>query len=218
MIDLRKIMISAALSLAMAGCDDPNATIGSTAPTTQPSSAAVPTTQPSRVLAKGNQPTTRPAVVTSSFRIFERQTPDDYGLLYEFPHARLHLKRDENSVVLYSDDPRTAIKPSYSGNSYYLVVPLDKNAPLKLDGYMWHYQAPSIGDHPESAEGIFLDGQRYHLQPSDVTIAFRGEGRKMQVALMGQFLKFDTMAAADGPNGLPVMLKGTFDANVDSEK
>lgn len=218
MIGGRKIILTAALGLLLAGCDDPSSTTGPATPATQPSQAAAPATQPARTTTGEHLPTARPAAFVSSFRIFEHQTPNDFGMLYEFPHARLHLKRDENSVVLYTDDPGTAIKPSYSGNSYYLVVPLSKSDPEKLDGYIWHYQAPSIDEHPDSGEGVFLDGQRYHLQPSDVTIAFKGAGRQLKVAVIGQFVKFDTAANQSLHAGYPVLLKGTIDATVDAEK
>ncbi|HWE01190.1 MAG TPA: hypothetical protein VG326_02180 [Tepidisphaeraceae bacterium] len=218
-------ILSAALGASLlCGCGDPKES-ASTSDASADHTASVPATQPVPVAdaatsatAAMKPPATQPVVVTSTFRLFERGTPDDLGMLYEFPRARLHINQSDNTAVLYSDDPKAAIKPTYGGNSYYMVIPLDKDQPLRLDGYQWQFKSGSIDDHRDSADGIFIDGQRYHLQASDVTVAFQGQGQEVKVAVIGQFSKFDTMANQAQPIGSAVFLKGIVVAKVDSEK
>lgn len=222
MIRNRWILAATLCASLLVGCADPKET-AKTDSSTDPATAAS-TTQPSPLTeaaikeTAGATPATTQPAATSTFRIFERGTPDDAGMLYEFPRARLHINAADNTAVLYSDDPKSAIKSSYSGNSYYMVIPLDKDEPLKLDGYQWQCKAASIDDHRDSADGIFMDGQRYHMQPSDVTVAFQGKGNEVKVAVIGQFTKFDTMANQADHIGCVVFMKGIVVAKVDSEK
>jgi hypothetical protein len=210
---------SAALCLSLlGGCDDSKQASTTPDPTTQPTDPATPP-QPTVAQATGTtaaKPAATQAVITT-FRVFERSTPDDIGVLHDFPGARLHINTSDNTAVLYSDDPKAAIKPTYSGNSFYLVIPLDKDEPLKLDGYQWQFKTATTGDHQDSTDGIFIDGQRYHLQPADVTVAFQGKGPEIKVAVVGHFTKFDTMANG-GDKGCPVYLKGIVVAKMDSGK
>lgn len=216
----RWLVAATAVALAVAGCDDRKASVGPVAvPVASTAPAATP--RPAQAVAVAVKPPAKPAAAptpVSSFRIFDENNPDDVGVLTEFPRARLHLNLTDNVAVLYSDDPRSAIKPGYTGNSYYLEIPLDKDEPLKLDGYRWQFKAPSLGEHQDSADGIFLNGQRIHLQPTDVTIAFQGQGREMKVAVLGHFARFDTLSDRAASLGTPVYLKGIVDAKVDAEK
>ncbi|HZK81081.1 MAG TPA: hypothetical protein VFC46_08445 [Humisphaera sp.] len=222
MIRNRWLLSAALCASLLVGCADPKESTKSDS-STDPA-VATATTQPTPSIDAGVAPTVavKPAttqpVATSTFRIFDRGTPDDAGMLYEFPRARIHINQSDNTAVLYSDDPKSAIKTTYGGNSYYMVIPLDKDQPLKLDGYQWQYKAASVDDHRDSADGIFMDGQRYHLQPSDVTVAFQGKGSEMKVAVIGQFTKFDTMSNQADHIGCLVFMKGIVVAKVDSEK
>ena len=168
-------MISCAV---LFGCEEPkHISRAKPAPTTQPTApvivAVAPTTAPSNV------PAIQPAIAETIFQVD--------GTLYHFPRARIHIDAKNNSVVLYSDDPKSAIEPGYAGNSFYLVIPLDKNNPLKLDHYQWNFRAESGGDQRDATEGIFLNGQRNRLQPQDVHVAFLGDGPSLKFWLWGQF-------------------------------
>ena len=218
--------LAAALVVWGCGCDEPK---GAHSPPTGQQTQAVPAAprladaiadpapRPAAAMA-APLPTTRPAAVAiSSFRIFDSQA-GGYGVLYEFPRARLHLNPSDNTAILYSDDPKAAIKPGYSGNSYYMVIPLNKDQPQKLDDYQWQFRSASIDEHQDTNEGIFLEGQRFHLAPSDVTIAFQGEGPSVKVAVIGTFAKFDNGAKEVDRMGVPVGVKGIIEAIVDTDK
>ncbi|HEX3357887.1 MAG TPA: hypothetical protein VHS31_13025 [Tepidisphaeraceae bacterium] len=166
------------------GCEEPRHTSPAasqrTSPTTQPTApilADAATTTPV------NTPPVQPVIAETVFQVD--------GVLYHFPRARVHLDQNANTAVLYSDDPKSAIEPGYVGNSFYLVIPLDKAKPLQLDHYQWDYRSGSGSERRDSTDGIFLNGQRYHLQPQDVHVAFLGNGPAVKFWLWGQFEKFD---------------------------
>jgi len=172
-----------------------------TTPASQTTTGAHPGTQSS----PATQPTDEP---TRSLSISDGSISKSY----DFPRARIRIDRDEKTAVVYSDDPKTAITPAHAGNSYYLVIPLTDESIQKLDGYQWHFKSPT-SEHQESAGGVFLEGQRYHLQPSEVVAEFHGEGPIIHIGLDGDFFKFDT--AEDASQGTLVHVKGMLSARVD---
>lgn len=214
----RWVLAAAVSSLLLAGCDEP-----------KQSSATAPATQPSQVQQVANSadyakpavpeadPTTKPAPLPeiSTLLVKETSASDDLGLLYQFPRARLHINREDKTVVLYTDDPKTGIDTGYSGNSYYLAIPLEGEEMVKLDGYYWKFRAAG-SEHRESADGIFCSGQRYHFQPVTLEVWLKGEGPTMQVAVIGDFMKFDTQQ--NNQPGALVHINGVVSAKVDSGK
>ena len=63
----------------------------------------------------------------------------------------------------------------------------------KVDGAEWWYQA-SASEREESANGVFLKGDRYHFEPFNVRVRLEGKpatgGLSVQIA--GQFFMYDT--------------------------
>lgn len=139
--------------------------------------------------------------------------------LVEFPAARLHLTRTAEGVSarLYSDDPDEAIRDNYTGNSFYLQMPLAISDPNKVDQSSWTYKAPN-SDKSRKPDGIYLDGTRTHLQPFDVEALFEREGAPagLKVEISGQFLTFDDADAPGTPRFVTVW--GRLPVTVDEEE
>lgn len=137
----------------------------------------------------------------------------------DFPQACLKLTSDDHGMtaLLFSADPPTAINNDYSGNSFYLQMPL-KNAanPGSLDGAEWRFKAESSDRTEESKYGIFLQGLRYHLEPQDVLVKIDGKGPEMRVRIAGQFLAYDSTNRSELGAITPV--SGEFTATVESPK
>jgi hypothetical protein len=167
-----------ALALA-AGCESrtSNVTVSSTRPA-GPATAPVPA-----VVQATTQPASRPA--QSRLRINAQPV--------EFPRARLVLVHKSPTVVvrLFSDDPKEALDPNYSGNAYFFEVPLEISDANQIAGMQATFQAASA-EHSETANGIFLDGTRKHLQPFNVIIRFDRAGADLLVSVTGQFMMFRT--------------------------
>jgi hypothetical protein len=107
-----------------------------------------------------------------------------------FPPARLRLETEGDHLIamLFSDDPREALKPNYTGNSFYLRMELSISDPAELSQARWEYQAPSGADHDDSPYGIFLLGRRTQLEPFNVRAVFREEADGVvTVAVAGEF-------------------------------
>src|SRR5258708_6843767 len=93
------------MALLVAGCDR-----------SQPASAPPPATQASPVIAPATAPATTTAStqpVNSVINIGDRMTA--------FPPARLRVESDGQHLValLFTDDPKDALKDNYTGNSFY---------------------------------------------------------------------------------------------------
>jgi hypothetical protein len=103
------------------------------------------------------------------------------GHLTTFPAARLRVESDGQNLValLYSNDPREALKSNYAGNSFYLRMVLEIDDVAKLNDARWSYTAPSSGAGDREADspyGIFLGGRKIALQPFDVKARFKVDG------------------------------------------
>lgn len=172
---IRVSMVACALLLPWVGCDKPQSQVqGVAKTTTRPAggdAGAAATTLPT------SRPTTSTLVI--------RNQP------VTFPAARLVLQDREPSLtlLLFSDDPEAAIKPDYAGNRYYLEIELEINDVAHLTAADWHYKAGTI-ERADSPNGIFLDGDRKHLQPYDVSIVFTGTGKQITATMTGTFLLF----------------------------
>jgi hypothetical protein len=109
-----------------------------------------------------------------------------------FPEAKLILRDegDKVSAFLVSNDPPEVIQPNYQGNRYYFEMRLDNVDDVKnLAEADFRYKAPSA-ETQETQNGIFLDGDRQHLQPYDIQVTFDAHGDKVIADIRGQFIYF----------------------------
>jgi hypothetical protein len=97
------------------------------------------------------------------------------------------------------------LKDNYTGNSFYLRMELDIDAPDKLAEANWHYTAPSSGDREDSPYGIYLGGKKIQLQPYDCVGRFRiGEGGATEALMSGQFQVVEEATTRGPPQLVPV--------------
>jgi hypothetical protein len=198
-------------------------------------SGRAPTTQ---VAAKApTLPTTKPAVPApeqfASFLYFEYPQAngaaepaadsaegyrDGWGQAKKFPPARLRLRTNGDepvSALLFSDDPKEAINKDWQGDRYYFQLTLPETTDLhKMDGAQWWYQASSERD--ETPNGVFLKGDRYRLEPTNVRIQFDGTPPHMTVRIAGDFLQYDTTNDKLPPK--PVVVRGVLMPRVEAKE
>jgi hypothetical protein len=157
------------------------------------------------------QPTTNPALPTQSYLFFQYPNADgqdalgaaaagaddanttQWGIPKAFPQARLMLTDKKDGPVtarLFSDDPKDALSQKWEGDRYYLEMRLQADSVAHLDGERWGVTA-SAGEIPETTNGIYLKGDRYHLVPVDVVVTFEGQAPNIKVRLDGHFLQTD---------------------------
>ena len=208
----RRRVISAAVGLllaaavAVSGCDDGGGGGGAggaaspgpmTPSTTAPAATTTSTTTGPATPASAIEPASQPA--TSLMNI--------NGHVTVFPSARLRLETDGQNVValLYSDDPREALKRNYTGNSFYLRMVLDVSDPARLADATWNYTAPSGSDREaDSPYGVFLGGRKIALQPFKVSARFKVEGDATTAMVMGNFQVLDDTPGRGPAQVLPV--------------
>ena len=112
--------------------------------------------------------------------------------------------------------------PGYTGNSFYLQDgswTIDDPAQAQVKRPLGAI-APNSTEHAKAnpGDGIFLQGNRIHLQPSDVAASFNGGDNKLvQVIVAGKFLKFDNQAEPTALHTL-VEVRGEFTAIVEIVK
>jgi hypothetical protein len=127
------------------------------------------------------------------------------GEVREFPPAKLVVETRNNRTVafLLSDDPPQAIDNDYKGNSYYLELTFAEELPTLRD-HAWTFQAPSV-QRMDSPNGIFLEGNRFHLQPFAVKIAFEHTDEGDSAIVGGTFYLYELSrpAGADQPEPQP---------------
>lgn len=179
---------------------------------------AVATAPPPLPLPAATQPATEPAANGPSYLFFQYANGDGqealgavaasadgradsvpanatpWGLPKAFPPARLMLTDKKDGPVLarlFSDDPEEALSPKWTGDRYYIEMPLHADSVAQLDGEVWAVTA-SNGDLPETTNGVYLKGDRYHLVPVDVQVAFEGQAPRVRVRLAGRFLQTDS--------------------------
>ena len=147
------------------------------------------------------------------------------GTLVLFPPAKIRLDDADGKVVarLFSDDPKHALDENYDGNSFYLQLEFDAGTgstdPRELSGVVLTHRGSST-ERDDSPYGIFLEGRRWVLQPSDVRVAFDGGpgggGASIGVQLEGTFLLFDSQNETAKPKRANVAAK--FSADVQARK
>lgn len=159
------------LGFVILGCEKESpapATMAVVEPVSAP--ATTPTSKPARP----------PAVITID------QQP------LEFPPALLRLRplEDQLRPILCTDDPKEALSPNYIGNSLYIELPgrFSEAADLTEKPFLFVSESSERNDAPT---GIFLQGNRYHLQPREVKIELTGAPPSMEAWISGTFLQFD---------------------------
>ncbi len=182
----------------MAGCEK------SPAPAPVAAVVATPASQPAT--APATEPATQPALTSLLINQLFRQ----------FPGARLRIETADDHVtaILYSSDPPAAINDDYTGNSYYLKMPLeDVKNPAAIDGAQWRFKSIS-SDRSDSNDGIFLNGFRHQLQPIDLLVRFESAGSRIRVRLAGEFMDYDN--SAPHQPGMLTTVSGEILAEVDA--
>lgn len=178
-----------------AGCDRDVREVQSPKPTASTTTdvATQPITQPADAVLAANPepaaaPETNPAEPPQpvlSFLMLD-------GLGAQFPPTKL-LVHDEDDgklrVELFSDLPKSALK-DYEGNELYFEMELADAGPRKVEGGSWRFKSTS-SDRSDSANGLFLNGQRRHLQPHDVLVKFDRRGEQLVAQVMGQFRAYE---------------------------
>ena len=186
---LAAAVLAAATLSGTAGCDR------SAPPQQQPSAAQAPAASPATQPAVA-EATTAPSTAPTSSLI------NVNGHMTVFPAARLRIESDGQHLValLFSDDPKDALKDNYTGNSFYLRFDLDVDSPDKLLDATWHYTAPSSGDRDsDSPYGIYLGGRKLQLQPFDFSGRFKQGDEGTEALFSGQFKIMDDTAGRGGP-------------------
>jgi hypothetical protein len=214
----KRWLIALLAGALLAGCDR-DQTASTSAPTTRPAATAPTTQSADDVIIDPSilkPPPQVPLPKSSSFLVHDGVT----DRIYDFPAAILRLTKHEDGkydAVLYSNDPKSALNAGYTGNSFYLQMRLDIDDPHKLANVPWGYRTNST-EHEESGDGIFLQGNGIHLQPSDVAATFNGGDNKLaQVIVAGKFLKFDNQGEPTALHTL-VEVRGEFTAIVEIAK
>jgi hypothetical protein len=200
------IFFVASAILANAGCDRPQQ---SAKPATAPTVAL--SESPAEVVA-----TSAPATTTATSQPANSVIQINDRIM-SFPPARLRIESDGQHLValLFSDDPKDALRDNYTGNSFYLRMELDVEKVEDLAEARWHYTAPSSGDREDSPYGIYLGGKKLQLQPYDVRGAFRVNDGATAVSISGQFQVVDETTGRGPAQIIPVA--GTFPVRVQSD-
>ena len=206
MFFLRFILVCACGSILMAGCakSDDDQTQAANSPTTRPDTSGL--NAPVQPAAIAESPTTAPAA--SDLVIA--------GTNYWFPPARLRLSTSDGKIVarLYSDDPRGVLTGNETVNSYDIMMVLPNiTDPADITKTAWVDHSASM-EKQDSPYGIFLNNQQDVLQPTDVTVQFRGQAPHIQVIVWGTFGRFHISDQTPHPAPVPVLVKGILDATI----
>jgi hypothetical protein len=143
----------------------------------------VPTAKPAN-----EKPASRPAT-TQAVRPPSSITIDQNPV--EFPPAILRIRQvdDQLHAILSSDDPREALDRDYKGNSFYLELPGTLAEVSDVTDKPYAFLSDSK-EREDSTDGIFLEGNHYHLQPQNVKVEIKGGFPKLEAYISGTFLMF----------------------------
>ncbi len=186
-LNLLRCLALGAAALALTGCDRSSARKPIVlAPTTRPAGSQISqSTQPALV----KLPTTNQSAAAQKKHSYMLIN----GVWVEFPEAKLILRKEGDHVTAFltSNDPPEVLNPAYQGNRYYFELRLDTVDDVKnLAQAEFRYRAPSI-EPADSPNGIFLAGDRDHLQPYDIQVVFDRDGDNKTIAdIRGQFMMF----------------------------
>ena len=206
------LALSAALALAAgAGCDGDSGR-GTTPPPGAPAAVNPPTTLPAPNETAATAAAPAPASQPTASYLWIHEVPDprksqaddaaagtsrvdETWTPVQFPRARLrlaHKGEDKLVALLYSDDPKEAISKNWQGDRYYFRMPLPYVPDAKaLDGAPYRMSVPLEGAE-ETTNGVFLKGDRYHLEPVDLSVRFEVQGGLVNVYVGGRFKQYDT--------------------------
>ncbi|HEY7119545.1 MAG TPA: hypothetical protein VH475_23335 [Tepidisphaeraceae bacterium] len=172
---------------ALAGCEKSqnnkaivlNPTTRQTPPASRPVivAATAPASKPSSTQTAAAKPSSRMLI---------------NGVWVTFPEAKLLVRKegDKLNAFLVSNDPPEVINPSYQGNRYYFEMTLDTIDDIKnIAQADFRYKAASA-ESQETPNGIFLDGDRQHLEPYDIQVTFDRDGDHLIANIQGQFIYF----------------------------
>jgi hypothetical protein len=216
-------LLAASATGGVVGCDGGESARQKNDQVTQP--AVVPAPRPgdgSALAGALTQPSagpqTRPAELADSY-LFLREVPppqwsgqdlvvpalpdpENMGEATRFAGARLRLLgKGEGPLVavLFSNDPKEAITQKWQGNRYYFRMPLRVSDASKLDQSPYRLRV-SRDDADETTEGVYLAGDRYHLEPIDLSVEFTPIGSQVwAVSLGGLFKLYDNEDVAAAP-------------------
>jgi hypothetical protein len=133
--------------------------------------------------------TTQPAATQAAKKVSHMTIN---GVWVEFPVAKLIVRKegDKLSALLCSNDPPEVINPDYQGNRYSFEMTLDAVDDIKnIAEAEFRYKGTSAQSE-DTPNGIFLDGDRQHLEPYDIQVVFDKDGDHLIAHIQGQFLYF----------------------------
>jgi hypothetical protein len=181
----------ATVSLIGGGCDKPEArkTILLN-PTTRQVHSAGDATQATAIELPKADPATRAATTQFATKsvIYVDRVP------YTFPPAKLVWHKEKGAekirTLLCSNDPPEVVSPNYQGNRYSFEMMADAaDSVADLSKAEYSYRAPSQ-EPQDTPNGIFLDGDRTHLQPYEILVTFeRREDKQIVAEIQGTFIR-----------------------------
>ncbi|CAN5412734.1 hypothetical protein BH09PLA1_BH09PLA1_27830 [soil metagenome] len=190
------VFLAGAFAIANLGCDrrETSRATAETGPAANSTNSALPATNPSTQTAGAAK-----KLPPIAMRIDDRRV--------EFPPAKLRVGMSDGKVValLYSDDPKDALKDQYAGNSFYFQMELDGEQVANFADSDWRYKASS-NDQTDSPYGIFLDGHRQQLQPVEMTVTFEpAGGEQTLISLSGTFRLINVDDPAVSSRAVPLL-------------
>jgi hypothetical protein len=142
---------------------------------------------PATATAAATEPASRPSTTQAAKKSHMKLDT----VWVDFPAAKLILTRegDRTRALLCSNDPPEVISPTYQGNRYSFEMMLDGVDDVRNIGAAeFFYRAASM-EIQETPNGIFLDGDRQHLQPYDIRVTFdRKEDGTIVAEINGTFV------------------------------
>ena len=196
----------------------------------QPPTPTAASVDPAPQLASSTQPAAGPTVDAPAVSyLFFKEVPDptqsqegavvdpsDYGDKIAFPRARIRLSgkgETHLTAYLYSDDPKEAIRRNWQGHRYSFRMPLRVASADHLDEADYRLKVNFVGAD-ETSNGVYLTGDRFHLEPIDLSVRFESVGPKLvRLYIGGLFKQFDTTEVDAEPRWFHV--RGIVDAAVD---
>ena len=130
-----------------------------------------------------------------------------------FPAAKLVIvkKGAGLNAIFCSDDPPTAIEPSYSGNSFMIDMKLDIDDAVDLPDATWVHKADKR-EAQDITSGIFINGTKRQLQPYDVKITFTKSADGLITNISGEFYELNSRESVS--SGTIVKVSGQLDTVV----
>jgi hypothetical protein len=188
---------AAMTAIVVAGCDS-GQEADKTPPADQPAKVTPPTTVPSTA-AQASEVDLGPSYLfikeVPDPRLSQAEVgntpvdPNDWGPSFQFPRAKLAFTGKGGhrlTAVLFSDDPKEAIKSSYEGDRYIFRMPLQITDRTQLDGTVYRMAIP-FDDGDDTSDGIWRKKDAEHLEPIDLAVRFDIEGSKVKVGVGGLF-------------------------------